>query len=114
MILLPRRFLKLRNQFKTSAGYFVAKAYALALLLGIYWLAGVQMEIVTIVALCCLLLVQQYVYLSQIQRLVDKLMSRDYSEYSANERFKQKQTPKVKVNQPADDRLEGLAGLRTM
>lgn len=56
------------------------------------------MEIKIIIALCALLAVQQVFYLHQIQKLVDKLMSRSYTDYTAA-----KTPPKeIRVQVPAE------------
>lgn len=54
------------------------------------------MDVYAIAVLCALLAAQQIFYLWQIQKLVDKLMSRSYTEYATAK------VPPIKVEVPAD------------
>lgn len=50
------------------------------------------------IALLAVIVLQQLFYMRQVQKLVDKLMSRNYAEYSQSEKF-QKTEPRVNINQ---------------
>ena len=57
------------------------------------------MEVKIILALCGLLGVQQAFYMWQIQKLVDKLMAKSYTEYTSD---KKKGPKEIKVPLPAE------------
>jgi len=62
-------------------------------------------EIYVIILLCALMVIQQYFYMKQNQKLVDKLMSRNYGEYVTGENMLKPNETKVQLP-PEDDQAD--------